>query len=108
MAKFLFSVTYSKDGLAGVLREGGSGRAKAVETLVDSVGGSVEALYWAFGEHDVILIADLPDALAAGALSTRVAMSGAGSVATTPLLTADDIDAIAARSQSVDYRAPGT
>ena len=107
MSKFLFKASYTKDGIAGLLREGGSGRAKAIDSLAASVGGSIDHIYWAFGETDVYLIGELPDAIAAGALSAKVAASGSVSISTVPLFTADDIDAMAARSQNVDYRPPG-
>ena len=90
------------------MREGGSGRAKAIAMVAESVGGTMESIYWAFGDTDVYLIADLPDAVTAGALSAKVAMSGAVNITTTPLVTADEMDAIAAKSQSVEYRPPGT
>ena len=107
MSKFLFKASYTKDGIAGLLREGGSGRAKAIDSLAASVGGSIDSIYWAFGETDVYLVGELPDAIAAGALSAKVAASGSASVITVPLLTADDVDAIAARTQNADYRPPG-
>lgn len=105
MAKYLFSATYSAAGAKGVMAEGGSAREKAVERMVKSVGGKVEAMYWAFGPTDYYLIADLPDAAAAAALSLTVGASGAVRLATTPLLTAKDVDDAAKRTP--DYRAPG-
>ena len=108
MPKFLYKANYTKDGLAGLLREGGSSRAKAIQMVAESMGGTVESIYWAFGETDVYLTVDLPDAISAGAVSARVALSGAVNITTTPLVTAEDMDAIAAKSQSVEYRAPGT
>jgi uncharacterized protein with GYD domain len=107
MPKFLYKANYTKDGLAGLLRDGGSGRAKAIDMLADSVGGRVESIYWAFGDTDVYLVVDLPDAVTAGALSAKVALSGAVNITTTQLVTADEMDAIAAKSQNVEYRAPG-
>lgn len=107
MTKFLFKANYTKDGLAGLMREGGSSRVKAIDMLAESVGGRVESMYWAFGETDVYLIVDLPDAVTAGALSAKTAMSGAVNITTTQLVTADEMDAIVAKSQNVDYRPPG-
>jgi uncharacterized protein with GYD domain len=107
MPKFLFQASYTKDGIAGVLREGGSSRAKAIDTLAASVGGTIESAYWAFGETDVYLIGDLPDAIAAGALSAKVAASGQVTITTTQLFTAEDVDAMASRSHNADYRPPG-
>ena len=105
MAKYLLTATYTAAGAKGLLAEGGTARQKAVERLVKSVGGKVEALYWAFGPTDFYLIADLPDAAAAAALSLTVGASGAVRSATAPLLTAKDLDDAA--RQTPDYRAPG-
>jgi len=105
MPKYLFRASYTASGAAGVLKEGGSGRAKAVDALVKSVGGSAEAMYWAFGSDDFFLIADLPDAAAAAAASLTVGASGAASVTTSELLTAADVDEIVRRR--VEYRPPG-
>jgi uncharacterized protein with GYD domain len=105
MAKYLFRASYSAAGAAGILKEGGSSRAKAVEALARSVGGSIESMYWAFGADDFICIADMPDSHAAAALSLTVGASGAASVTTSELLSATDVDDIARRR--VDYRPPG-
>jgi uncharacterized protein with GYD domain len=105
MPKYLFRGRYSQSGAAGVMKEGGSGRTKAAAQLIESAGGTLEALYWTFGEDDFIVIADMPDQAAAAAVSLTVGASGAIHVTTTPLLTASDVDEMASRS--ADYRPPG-
>lgn len=105
MAKFLFKASYTAAGAAGVLKDGGSGRQAAVESLVASVGGTVESMYWALGSDDFFLVADLPDAAAAAAASLTVGASGAARVETAQLLSAADVDEAVKRR--VDYRAPG-
>ena len=105
MPHYLFRAAYTQQGIEGVLREGGSARAAAIERLVDSVGGRIETQYWAFGQDDYLLIAELPDNAAAVALSASVAASGAATVSTTVLLTAEEMDAAVRRE--ADYRPPG-
>ncbi|HEX2755040.1 MAG TPA: GYD domain-containing protein [Candidatus Limnocylindrales bacterium] len=105
MAKYLFRASYTAAGAAGVLKDGGSSRAKAVEALVASVGGTIESLYWSFGADDFFMIADVPDSHAAAALSLTVGASGGASVTTSELLSAADVDDIAGRR--VTYRPPG-
>ncbi len=105
MAKFMFHGSYSAAGAAGVLKDGGSGRMKAIETLAASLGGSVESAYWAMGAEDFYIIADLPDNKAAAALSLTVGASGAVSISTAELFSAADVDDIASRRAT--YRAPG-
>jgi uncharacterized protein with GYD domain len=105
MAKYLCQVSYTTDGLKGLLKEGGSSRVAAIQRLVASHGGKVEAFYFAFGDDDVYLIADLPSHVEASAISLAVGASGAARVKTVVLLTADEVDA--ATKVTVGYRPPG-
>ena len=106
MAKYLFRVSYTAAGIQGVLKDGGKVRATAIKKLFASVGGKMEAGYWAFGADDYVAIADLPDHAAAIAPAATIGASGAATVNTTVLFTADEIDAAVALTPS--YRAPGS
>ncbi len=105
MPKYLITASYTTEGLKGLLKGGGSARRTAVQKAADSLGGKLETLYFAFGDHDVIAIADLPDNGTAAAFSLTVNATGAVRTTTTPLLTPEEIDA--ASKKSVSYRAPG-
>jgi uncharacterized protein with GYD domain len=105
MTKFLIRASYTAAGAAGVLKEGGSGRSKAIDALVKSVGGTIESTYWALGADDFFCICDMPDAAAAAALSLTDGASGAATVSTTQLFTAAEVDDIVRRR--VEYRPPG-
>ena len=105
MAKYLFQASYTHEGIRGLLHHGGTDRRDAVEKLLASVGGSLEAFYYAFGDNDLYVIADLPDHAAATAASLTVGASGAGSVKTTVLMAPETIDEAVGRT--VDYQPPG-
>lgn len=105
MPKFLFRASYTAAGAAGVLKEGGTSRMKAISALAASVGGSIETAYWATGADDFFLVAELPDSKSAAALSLTVGASGAVKVTTSELFSAADLDEIASRK--INYRAPG-
>ena len=105
MAKYLFQASYTQAGLAGLQREGGTSRCAALTTTVQSVGGTVEALYYSFGEWDIQLIVDLPDDTAATALSIAFGAAGALNSRVTALVTPEVVDA--AIATSVAYRPPG-
>src|SRR5688500_1310714 len=92
MAKYLLQVNYTLDGVKGVMAKGGSARKTAAQQAAKSVGGKVEAFYFAFGSTDVYVIADLPDNAAAAALALTVSAAGGATVSTTVLLTPDEID----------------
>ncbi len=105
MAKYLLQVSYSVEGSKGLAKEGGSSRRAAADQLAESVGGKIDTFYYAFGDADVIIIADLPDNTSAAAVSLTGATSGAVSIRTTPLITVEEMDAAAKKSTS--YRPPG-
>ncbi len=93
MPKYLAQVNYVGEGLKGLLREGGSSRRAAIEKMFGSVGARVEALYYAFGDTDLFVIADAPDNITVAALSLIVNAAGAATVKVTVLLTPEEIDA---------------
>lgn len=105
MPKYLVQANYVGEGLKGLLKEGGSSRRAAVEKLFGSVGGKVEAFYYAFGDTDVFIIGDVPDNVSAAALSLTVSATGAATVKITVLLSPEEIDAAA--KKTVSYRPPG-
>ena len=92
MPKYLFQASYTLEGVKGLLEEGGSSRAKALDEVAASVGGKIEAFYYAFGDDDLYVIADLADDATAAAVSLRVSAGGAISVKTTVLLDPSAID----------------
>lgn len=105
MAHYMFRASYSQAGLQGVIKEGAASRSAVVSGLCESLGGRLIANYWAFGSDDFIAIVELPDDVAAAAAAMTVGASGVGSVTTTVLLTAEQVDE--ARGRRPAYRAPG-
>jgi uncharacterized protein with GYD domain len=105
MAKYLFEGRYNAEGIKGVLKEGGSGRRAAIETALKTLGGKIEAMYYAFGDTDVYVIVEVPDNVTAAALAMGISAGGAVGVKTTVLLTLDEIDQ--AGKKTLSYRAPG-
>lgn len=105
MPKYLFHANYVGDGVKGLLKEGGTSRHAAVEEMVKSLGGTMESFYYAFGETDVYVIADLPDNATAAALALTVNSSGTAAVKTTVLITPEEVDQVVKKTPS--YRPPG-
>jgi uncharacterized protein with GYD domain len=105
MPKYLVQANYVSEGLKGLLKEGGSKRRAAVEKLFESVGGKVEAFYFAFGDTDLFVVADVPDNVSAAALSLTVNASGTATSKVTVLMTPEEVDAAVKKTPS--YRAPG-
>jgi uncharacterized protein with GYD domain len=105
MPKFLVEAAYTAEGLRGLQKDKASGRKQAVTKVVESLGGKVDAFYFSFGERDVIIISDMPDAVSAAALAMAVSATGLVRTKTTELLTVEDTDR--ALAKKVSYRAPG-
>jgi uncharacterized protein with GYD domain len=105
MPKYLVQFNYTGQGLKGVLKEGGTSRRAATEELVKSLGGTLEAYYFAFGEADGFALVDLPDNASTAAINLTVAASGAVTTKTTVLITPEEVDAAVKKTSS--YRPPG-
>lgn len=106
MPKYLVRASLSTEGLKGTLKEGGTKRRDAIANLSRSLGGNLEAFYYAFGEDDVYAIFDAPDNVSAATASVTVSAAGVSRVATVVLLTPEEMDQVA--QKHVDYRPPGT
>ena len=105
MAKYLIRGSYTPEGLKGVLKEGGSKRRDAVEQLINGLGGTLEAFYYAFGDDDLIIIVDVPDHISVLA-GNMIANAGGGTITkTTVLLAPEDIDQ--ATKKIAAFRPPG-
>lgn len=106
MAKYLFEVSYTLDGIKGVKAKGGSARQAAAKAAIESAGGTLDAYYFAFGGTDVYVIADFPDNVSAASLTLTVAAGGGATVKTVVLVTPEEIDQ--AVEKSVSYAPPGS
>jgi uncharacterized protein with GYD domain len=105
MSKYLIQANYIGEGIKGLLKEGGSSRRATVEKLAESLGGTIESFYYAFGDTDLFVIADMPDNARATAVSLTASAAGTATVKVTVLLTAEEVDA--AVKKSPIYRPPG-
>jgi uncharacterized protein with GYD domain len=107
MAKYLIKASYNQEGLKGVMKGGGSARVAAIEKLAAGMGGTLESLYFSFGDADVYVTVDVPGNTQAAAIAATVGASGAfSSYETIVLLTPEEIDE--AMKVSVDYSPPGS
>jgi len=105
MPKYLLQANYVGEGVKGLLKEGGTNRRAAAEQVIQSVGGRLESFYYAFGETDVFLVAEVPDHVSMAALALTINASGVVATKTTVLMTPEEVDA--ASKKTLSYRAPG-
>jgi uncharacterized protein with GYD domain len=98
---YLIEVGYNPSGVAALVNEP-QNRIDKVTPAVEALGGRVECGYFAFGEHDVVLICEMPDNTSAAAFALAVGAGGTvASYKTTVLLTADEaVDAMRKAAES--------
>jgi uncharacterized protein with GYD domain len=105
MAKYLFEANYVGEGTKALLKDGGTARVEVAKKLMQSLGGSLESFYFAFGDIDAFIVAELPDDASAAAAALTASASGAVKINTRVLITPGEIDA--AGKLGVEYTPPG-
>ena len=109
MPKYLLRATHTREGLDGLLKDGGTIRRDTVAEFAQAMGGSMEAFYYAFGDTDAYIIVDVPDNVIAAAASLIGNLPGTTKTTFTVLITPEEMDqAVAmAKEKSAAYRPPG-
>ena len=92
MSKFMYSGNYTKRGIKGLLKDGGTARKEETVRLVESLGGKVEAYYWCYGRTDFITIMDFPDHTTVTGMALNIAASGTFTGNLTPLISVEEMD----------------
>jgi uncharacterized protein with GYD domain len=105
MPKYLFYGSYTPEGYRGLVQEGGSKRIEAAKQALASVGGSLDAFYFSFGENDFYILVDLPDNATATAVTLSGNVSGTFGIKGVTLLTPEELDE--ATKKAVEFRPPG-
>ena len=106
MPKYMFSGSYTKEGVAGLLNEGGTARRDEAARIAEILGGTLEAYYWCYGETDFMCIMDVPDSAKIAKLSLQIGASGTFNGKLTPLITVEEMDEMV-KVNVGDYRYPG-
>jgi uncharacterized protein with GYD domain len=105
MPRYLIIGRYAAEGARGLMSAGGSARRTAVEKAVSGLGGRLETFDFAFGEDDVYIIVDMPDAESTAAFALTAGATGAVEVRTVALITPDQLDRAA--QLKPEYTPPG-
>jgi uncharacterized protein with GYD domain len=82
-------------------------RSKQISALLKASGGRLVSLYYAFGEYDIVLVAEAPNNAAIASVVIAAAAGGAvGKVKTTPLMTIEEgLEAIS-NAGAITYTPP--
>jgi uncharacterized protein with GYD domain len=107
MPHYLIRLKQSPETFQGLIAKP-EDRRTTVAPLLEQAGGKLHDIWYAFGEYDVIALAELPDNTTAAAVMSTIAASGAFSGGeTTVLLTVEEMIEALGKAGSVAYRPPG-
>ena len=105
MPKYLYHGSYTDKGLKGLMKDGGSKRMEITKKAIESLGGKMEAYYFALGGDDFFIIVEVPDNIKAITGSLVANASGMVKVNITALVSPEEVDL--AVKQTMDWRPPG-
>jgi len=108
MARYMFQVAYTSESWATQVRLQADA-VERVEPLIAACNGTLESLYYAFGQSDIVGIGDFKSPEDAAAFGIAVTAGGAvKSFQTTPLLTIEQGMKAMKRAASAGgtYKAP--
>ena len=90
MALYMYKASYTSQAIKAMVNNP-QDRSGLIAKACEAFGGKMIGMYMAFGDDDVVVIAEIPNDVAAAAISAQVASGGACSnVTTTQLLSMDD------------------
>ena len=107
MPKYMSQFSYSTASIKGMVQHPQDRRA-AAQKIFAAAGGTIEAMYFTFGEYDGVVITDFPDDVAAASAVMAVGASGAFSdIKTTILMTMEDaVSAMKGANKIVTHYTP--
>jgi uncharacterized protein with GYD domain len=107
MATYMVQASYTSTAWNKLVQRP-ENRMEALKPVVEKLGGRVLAWYYGFGDHDVVVLFDVPSNINAAAFSMAIAGSGAVKEFKTTILMSPDegFDAMLL-GQGAGYRPPG-
>jgi len=107
MARYLFQASYTSEAWA-VQVSHPQNRIDVIRPVIERLGGRLESAYLAFGDYDVVVITEMPDAISGAAFSLATSAGGAlKAIRTTPLLTIEEGLEAMQKAAGAGYRPPG-
>jgi uncharacterized protein with GYD domain len=108
MSRFLIEVSYTSESWATQVHKHAN-VIDRISPLVSKLGGTIDSVYYTFGDRDLVALVDFPSQEDAAAFSLAASSGGAvASIRTTPLLTVEQGIEAMKRADSVasSYQAP--
>lgn len=83
-------------------------RRPVASALIEGAGGKLHGYWYAFGEYDIVVLAEFPDNISGVSVLAKVAASGAWTGGeTTVLMTVEETLEAYRRAGSLEYTPPG-
>ena len=90
MASYLVQSSYAPQALAALIANPHD-RSEHVKKVAKKLGGKISGSWLSFGEHDLVMLVEMPDNISMAALALAAAAGGSlKSVKTTPLMSIAD------------------
>jgi uncharacterized protein with GYD domain len=106
MAYYMVQASYSQAATAAMVKNP-QDRAEGLRPIIERLGGKLISLYFAFGEYDVVGVAEMPDNVSSAAFSMAISAGGAvRAVKTTPLMTVQESIEAMRKAGQAGYRPP--
>jgi uncharacterized protein with GYD domain len=108
MPLFLYQAAYTSESLAAQIKAPQDRLEVAARPIIEALGGRLIGGGYTFGEYDIIVLYDAPDATSAAALAAAVGAGGAVKAArTTQLLSGSEwIEALGKASTAASVYRP--
>ena len=106
MSHYLIQASYSKQGISDLISNP-QDRATIVQSVIEGLGGTMNSFFFAFGDYDAVLIAELPDNVTAAALAMAVGSTpGLSEYKTTVLMSSQEAIEAMQKASEVGYKSP--
>ncbi len=106
MPLYMYQATYSSESWSAQIQEPQQ-REEQARHIIEANGGKLHGFYYAFGEYDIVVILEFPDAATMAAVAMAIAANTGGVGKTTALMSASEGFEALKRASSVIYQAPG-
>jgi len=90
MAEYFMFGKYSSDAIKGI----NASRTEEAQKIVKDLGGSIKDMYALLGQHDLVLIVDLPSLEVAMKASLAITKMSGIAFSTSPAINVKDFDKI--------------
>jgi uncharacterized protein with GYD domain len=107
MALYLYRFSYTPEAWAALVESREDRRDMLASRLFGAFGGTLQGLWYSFGEWDGYVLAELPDGVSAAAASAAVMATGSfRSLETTVLVSVDEMLEALGRAGDFAYVSP--